>query len=42
MKDALAEVGVPMLNLDGDGIDDRNYAPGQEKTRVEAFLEMLD
>lgn len=41
IKDALAEVGVPMLSLDGDGADDRNYAPGQEKTRVEAFLEML-
>jgi benzoyl-CoA reductase/2-hydroxyglutaryl-CoA dehydratase subunit BcrC/BadD/HgdB len=41
IKDALAEVGVPMLSLDGDGTDDRNYAPGQEKTRVEAFLEMV-
>jgi len=41
LRDALAEIGVPMLSLDGDGIDDRNYAPGQEKTRVEAFLEML-
>jgi len=42
IKDALADIGVPMLSLDGDGVDDRNYAPGQEKTRVEAFLEMLD
>ncbi len=41
MKDGLAEIGVPMLSLDGDGVDDRNYAPGQEKTRIEAFLEML-
>jgi benzoyl-CoA reductase/2-hydroxyglutaryl-CoA dehydratase subunit BcrC/BadD/HgdB len=41
MKDGLAEIGVPTLSLDGDGVDDRNYAPGQEKTRVEAFLEML-
>jgi benzoyl-CoA reductase/2-hydroxyglutaryl-CoA dehydratase subunit BcrC/BadD/HgdB len=41
MKDGLADIGVPMLSLDGDGIDDRNYSPGQEKTRVEAFIEML-
>jgi len=40
MKDSLAEVGVPLLSLDGDGVDDRNYAPGQERTRAEAFLEM--
>ena len=29
-------------NLDGDGIDRRNSHDGQIKTRLEAFLEMLD
>ena len=31
-----------MLILDGDGIDKRNSHDGQIKTRLEAFLEMLD
>ena len=31
-----------MLILDGDGIDRRNSHDGQIKTRLEAFLEMLD
>ena len=30
-----------MLILDGDGIDRRNSHDGQIKTRLEAFLEML-
>ena len=33
---------VPMLILDGDGIDRRNSHDGQIKTRLEAFLEMLE
>jgi benzoyl-CoA reductase/2-hydroxyglutaryl-CoA dehydratase subunit BcrC/BadD/HgdB len=41
LKDSLMELDVPLLNLDGDGIDSRTYSPGQEKTRVEGFLEML-
>ena len=31
-----------MLILDGDGIDKRNSHDGQIKTRLEAFLEMLE
>ncbi len=31
-----------MLILDGDGIDRRNSHDGQIRTRLEAFLEMLD
>ena len=31
-----------MLILDGDGIDRRNSHDGQIKTRLEAFLEMLE
>ncbi|MFQ6806818.1 MAG: 2-hydroxyacyl-CoA dehydratase family protein [Lachnospiraceae bacterium] len=30
-----------MLILDGDGIDRRNSHDGQIKTRLEAFLEMI-
>lgn len=33
---------VPMLILDGDGIDHRNSHDGQIKTRLEAFLEMIE
>ena len=33
---------IPMLILDGDGIDKRNSHDGQIKTRLEAFLEMLE
>jgi hypothetical protein len=40
VKDSLMKLGVPLLNLDGDGIDSRTYSPGPEKTRVEDFLEM--
>lgn len=38
----LAEVGVPVLNLDVDCIDERNFAFGQLRTRLEAFLETLE
>jgi benzoyl-CoA reductase/2-hydroxyglutaryl-CoA dehydratase subunit BcrC/BadD/HgdB len=31
-----------MLILDGDGIDSRNYSEGQTKTRLEAFLEIIE
>ena len=34
--------GIPMLILDGDGIDRRNSHDGQIRTRLEAFLEMLE
>ena len=42
LKERMQELGVPMLILDGDGIDKRNSHDGQIKTRLEAFLEMLD
>lgn len=41
LKQALKEEGIPMLILDGDGIDKRNSHDGQIKTRLEAFLEMI-
>ncbi len=42
LKEKMQELNVPMLILDGDGIDKRNSHDGQIKTRLEAFLEMLD
>jgi benzoyl-CoA reductase/2-hydroxyglutaryl-CoA dehydratase subunit BcrC/BadD/HgdB len=42
LKERLSEMDIPMLILDGDGIDRRNSHDGQIKTRLEAFLEMLD
>lgn len=42
LKERMQEMGIPMLILDGDGIDRRNSHDGQIKTRLEAFLEMLD
>ncbi len=41
LKEALKQENIPMLILDGDGIDKRNSHDGQIKTRLEAFLEMI-
>ena len=38
----LKEIGVPVLNLEVDCVDSRNFAEGQLRTRVEAFMEMLE
>jgi benzoyl-CoA reductase/2-hydroxyglutaryl-CoA dehydratase subunit BcrC/BadD/HgdB len=40
--DGLKEIGVPVLNLEVDCVDKRNFAEGQLRTRVEAFIEMLE
>lgn len=37
----LKEVGVPVLNLEVDCADERNFSPGQLRTRVQAFLETI-
>ena len=37
----LKEIGVPVLNLEVDCVDPRNFAEGQLRTRLEAFTEML-
>ncbi|MGI6112751.1 MAG: 2-hydroxyacyl-CoA dehydratase subunit D [Mahellales bacterium] len=42
LRDAVKDMGIPFLSLDGDGIDKRNGHDGQIKTRLEAFLEILD
>lgn len=41
LKEELRKEEIPMLILDGDGIDKRNSHDGQIKTRLEAFLEMI-
>lgn len=41
LKDALKDAGFPVLLLDGDGIDRRNGHDGQTRTRLEAFLELM-
>lgn len=42
LKEAMKNKKIPMLILDGDGIDKRNSHDGQIKTRLEAFLEMIE
>jgi benzoyl-CoA reductase/2-hydroxyglutaryl-CoA dehydratase subunit BcrC/BadD/HgdB len=42
ISDGLKEIGVPVLNLEVDCVDNRTFAEGQLKTRLEAFVEMLD
>ena len=42
LKEEMRKRGVPMLILDGDAMDRRNSHDGQIKTRLEAFLELLD
>lgn len=41
VAEGLREVGVPVLNLEVDCVDDRNFAAGPLRTRIEAFLETL-
>ncbi|MBQ6442340.1 MAG: 2-hydroxyacyl-CoA dehydratase [Lachnospiraceae bacterium] len=42
LKEAAAAAGYPILLLDGDAIDRRNSADGQIRTRLDAFLELLN
>ena len=42
IQDGLKEIGIPVLNLEVDCIDTRNFAEGQLKTRIEAFLETIE
>lgn len=41
MREAAKAAGLPMLVLDGDGIDRSSSHDGQIKTRLQAFLEMI-
>ncbi|MFX1354980.1 MAG: 2-hydroxyacyl-CoA dehydratase, partial [Promethearchaeota archaeon] len=40
-KEALQKVGIPLIHLDVDCVDERNFSHGQILTRLEAFMEML-
>jgi benzoyl-CoA reductase/2-hydroxyglutaryl-CoA dehydratase subunit BcrC/BadD/HgdB len=42
LRDAMASMGRPFLMLDMDISDPRGYAPGETRTRLEAFIELLD
>ena len=42
LKQAMKNENIPLLILDGDGMDRRNSHDGQIKTRLEAFLELLN
>jgi benzoyl-CoA reductase/2-hydroxyglutaryl-CoA dehydratase subunit BcrC/BadD/HgdB len=41
IQEGLRAHGVPVLNLEVDCVDQRNYSEGQLRTRLEAFVEML-
>ncbi|MDR1797304.1 MAG: 2-hydroxyacyl-CoA dehydratase family protein [Clostridiales Family XIII bacterium] len=41
MKRAMGARGIPVLILDGDGLDRANSPDGQIRTRTDAFFEML-
>jgi benzoyl-CoA reductase/2-hydroxyglutaryl-CoA dehydratase subunit BcrC/BadD/HgdB len=41
IQQGLREHGVPVLNLEVDCVDERNFSAGQLQTRLEAFVEML-
>ena len=42
LKETLRDQNISFLTLDGDGMDRRNSHDGQIKTRLEAFLELLN
>jgi len=41
LRERLAEIDIPFLNVDLDIVDPRTYSPGQLKTRLQGFVEML-
>lgn len=42
LKEAMQKKDIPTLILDGDAMDRRNSHDGQIKTRLEAFLELIN
>jgi predicted CoA-substrate-specific enzyme activase len=42
IADALKQLEIPYLDLDGDAVDNRNYSEGQTRTRLEGFAELMD
>jgi benzoyl-CoA reductase/2-hydroxyglutaryl-CoA dehydratase subunit BcrC/BadD/HgdB len=41
ISEALKELDVPVINLEVDCADSRNFSEGQLRTRLEAFMELL-
>jgi benzoyl-CoA reductase/2-hydroxyglutaryl-CoA dehydratase subunit BcrC/BadD/HgdB len=41
LHEELQKLGIPLLVLDGDCVDQREFSEGQVRTRIDAFLEML-
>ncbi len=41
LRENLEAAGFPLLVIDGDCIDERNYSDSQVRTRLEGFCEML-
>ena len=41
INDALREAGLPVLDLDGDMTDERNYSPQRTQDKLTAFLDIL-
>ena len=42
IREAAGKASLPILVLDGDGIDRKNSGDAQIKTRLEAFMEMIE
>ncbi len=42
IEEGFKAVGIPVLNLEVDCVDPRKFTEGQVKTRIEAFLEMVE
>lgn len=42
LKETLQTKGIPILVIEGDCIDRRDYSDGQIKTRIDAFIEILN
>jgi benzoyl-CoA reductase/2-hydroxyglutaryl-CoA dehydratase subunit BcrC/BadD/HgdB len=41
IEEGLGKEGIPVLNLEVDCIDPRNFSEGQLRTRLQAFVEMI-
>jgi len=41
IEEGLGKAGIPVLNLEVDCVDPRNFAEGQLRTRLQAFIEMI-
>jgi benzoyl-CoA reductase/2-hydroxyglutaryl-CoA dehydratase subunit BcrC/BadD/HgdB len=37
----LQKAGIPVLNLEVDCVDPRNFSEGQVRTRIQAFVETI-